>query len=84
MQINIQPVSNGWLVEAGGKRNVFIDRKDMLKHIDDVVPPTSTEDAFIDALGDDEECDEWDEEDKCADPKIQELLEKIMSMENPF
>jgi len=64
MDIQVQPVDNGWLVtsKTAGTRKVFTDREAMMEHLNDIVPPSGEGQDFIDAIDDEGDCDEdWDE-----------------------
>ena len=55
MNLDIQSVSNGWLVvvsksDVPTERSVFIDRQKMLDYLDENIPPTGDEQGFIDGI----------------------------------
>ena len=67
MDITIQPVNNGWLVNniTLHKLRVFIDREAMMDYLDEIIPPTDEEPVFLDNVSDEnsEDDDDWDDDD---------------------
>lgn len=57
MDISIESMDNGWLVvnRTIKTKKVFINREEMIAHINEEIPPMGHEQEFIDALDDDSE-----------------------------
>jgi len=66
MDINIEPMDNGWLVvdRTTRGRKVFTDREKMLEYLNEVIPATRDEQGFIDGLDDESDNRQHEMEDE--------------------
>ena len=76
MDINVEPLDNGWLVvdRTTKGRKVFIDREKMMEYLNEILPATRDEQGFIDNLNDDP--DDIEDVIQDAEDAILELFNK--------